>query len=335
MKRYLFTWVLVLGALASVAQYVPNSGQLFQFSSSFNPAFTGVEDFTDIKIGGRYQWSGYGAGAPKFLNLMGNIRLKQPLDFTTNGVRMSNASVLDDPAIAPRRKQIIHGLGASVFYEKYGPINRTGGGVNYAFNYPVSKKMRLAIGVSAMIDNIKMGYGDIYLGSEAVPDLYYEQLLANSSNHTELNVRGGMLLYSKRFFVGFSYLPVVTSTLKSSDVSFSDPFYKGTAQAGIVWPVNPSLTFKPSVMALLLESGDISINYNVKAYIQNKLWLGVTYLDTKSAVMLFGFDFTNSFGVSYSYEMSMDGFKTFSDGSHDLVLSIRLNNFKHQDQYTW
>ena len=36
----------------------------------------------------------------------------------------------------PGMKKVIHGLGANVFNERIGPINRTGGGINYAFHYP-------------------------------------------------------------------------------------------------------------------------------------------------------------------------------------------------------
>lgn len=322
-------------ASIAMAQYIPNSSQGFQFASAINPAFVGVEEFTDIKLGGRYQWSGFGDNAPKFLNAMANFRLKQPVDLVSNGVRISNVDILNDPTVIPRRKQIIHGFGGAVFYEKVGIMKRIGGGINYSFNYPLSKSLRLAVGGSAIVENIKYGIGDVYLGSEAVADQFYEQLQKNSSNHTDLNIRAGMLLYSRNFYVGFSYLSLANSVLKSSDVAFSEPFYNGTVEAGVSLQASPGLTIKPSIMALLLVSGDVSINYNVKAYIQDKLWLGLAYQDTKSGTVLLGFNFNESMGASYSYDISMDGFKQFGDGSHELVLSLRLNNFKRMGQYTW
>jgi len=335
MKQFLLISVLMVCALTARAQYVPNSSQLFQFSSAFNPAFTGVESYNDIKLGGRYQWTGYGANAPKFLNAVANFRIKQPLDFETNGVRLSNANLLQDKTIVPRRKQIIHGLGGAVFYEKVGIVTRTGTGVNYSFQYPISKKLRLSLGVGAMLESERIGVGDIYLGEGASSDPYIENLLKSGSNHTEINLRGGVLLYAKSFYLGFSYLPVYTTMLKSSDISVDEPFYQGTAQIGYCWMLNPKVSLKPSIAALWLTSGEFSFNYNLKAYFQDKLWFGVTYQDTKSTVFLAGFEINKSMGVSYSYEMSMGEFKQFGDGSHDLVLSLRLNNFKREEQYTW
>src|SRR5690348_16376869 len=122
--RYLLTLVLMTGASIAMAQYIPNSSQGFQFASAINPAFVGVEEFTDIKLGGRYQWSGFGDNAPKFLNAIANFRLKQPVDLVSNGVRISNIDVLNDPTVIPRRTQIIHGFGGAVFYEKVGVMKR-------------------------------------------------------------------------------------------------------------------------------------------------------------------------------------------------------------------
>ncbi len=118
--------------------------------------------------------------------------------------------------------------------------------------------------------------------------------------------------------------------LKNSDKTFSDPFYKGTAQVGVSLPVGPSVTLRPSVLALMAIDNSFAMDYNVKAYIQEKLWFGVSYRDIQSMVALVGFNVNQLFGASYSYEMSTGDMKTFNDGRHDLVLTFRFNNFKRQ-----
>jgi hypothetical protein len=54
----------------------------------------------------------------------------------------------------------------------------------------------------------------------------------------------------------------------------------------------------------------------------------VTYRDIESFVGILGFNFKSDARASYSYEISSNGMQQFSDGSHELVLSVRLNNFK-------
>jgi type IX secretion system PorP/SprF family membrane protein len=316
------------------AQYVPNSGQAFQFASAYNPSFTGVESYGDLKLGYRYQWTGFKEYAPKFVNLVYNVRIKQPLDLTLNALRTSQSGARGKMMV-PRSRQLIHGLGLSLFNEKVGLIERLGGGVNYALHYPVTNTMRMSMGVSAILENTKLDAGEIYLGANADPDPFYENLMKGSNNHTELTVRAGLLLYSDRFYIGASYFPLWNTSIKTSDLNFDELFYRGSAQAGLAFPLSADVILKPSVMALLQTDNDFLIDYSLKAFLQRKAWLGVTYRDIKNGIVSGGFTFNDMFAVSYSYEFSMGKIKQFSGGSHEVVLSVRLNNFKHQNQQTW
>ncbi|MEP6737476.1 MAG: type IX secretion system membrane protein PorP/SprF, partial [Chryseolinea sp.] len=129
--------------------------------------------------------------------------------------------------------------------------------------------------------------------------------------------------------------PIMYTSLKSSEVIVGDPFYKGSVMAGMAFPLTPSLNFKPSILALWQINNKFALDYNVKMYIEQKIWFGVTYRDTKNLVGLLGFNLNDLLGASYSYEISTGGMQQFSDGSHELVLSVRLNNFKRLSPQTW
>jgi hypothetical protein len=92
---------------------------------------------------------------------------------------------------------------------------------------------------------------------------------------------------------------------------------------------------KPSIIALWQDDNKFVIDYNVKLFIEEKMWFGLTYRDVKSMVGIVGFNLNEKLGASYSYELAGSGMRQFSDGSHELVLSIRMNNFKRQKQQTW
>lgn len=318
------------------AQYIPNSGQAFQFASLYNPAFTGVEEFTDIKLGYRYQSTGFGVNAPKFINLSLNFRLKQPLDMATNALRTSHASLLNDRSIVPNRKRIIHGMGVNIFNEKVGLINRVGGGVTYSFHYPLSKKLRLASGFSALLESTKLDMGGIYYGQYAETEEFIEDLKKSGGNQSEINLRAGLLLYAKNFYVGISYFSITSKLLTTSNLSYSKPvFYRGSAQVGITIPLNAELVIKPTVLAILQFNNNLVIDYTVKGFIKERTWVALTYRDIKATVVSLGFDFNPTISAGYSYEMAMGDFKQFSGSSHELVLSLRFNNYKNQRAYTW
>src|SRR5687767_5857234 len=115
MKGVLITGIVVTICLVAHAQYLPNSSQAFQFASVYNPAFTGVENYGDLKLGYRYQWTGFGNNAPKFMNIAYNIRLNQPVDLKRNSLRTSNPYYK-----LPISQRVIHGLGVSLFNENVG-----------------------------------------------------------------------------------------------------------------------------------------------------------------------------------------------------------------------
>src|SRR3546814_13582234 len=108
--KTLFSIILFLLIGASVrAQYIPNNAQAFQFMPLYNPAFSGIENFNDMKFSYRYQWAGFGSYSPKFINLSYNTRLVEQLDLAYNSLRLSDPSATNLENI-PRARRMIHGL---------------------------------------------------------------------------------------------------------------------------------------------------------------------------------------------------------------------------------
>lgn len=329
MKSF-FTAALTILCIGAYAQYLPNNSQIFQFSPILNPGFSGIENFSDLKFSYRYQWTGFGGNSPKFINLSFNTRLKQPLDMAYNSIRISNSAMMN----VPRRKRIIHGLAGHVFQSQMGVIKSLGAGATYAFNYPLIKDVRISMGAGAFFENRKLDISEVTV-RDPDNDKFYNHLLNSSTSQTDLNVRVGALLYSRYFYLGFSYLPLMYKAIKASDLAFEKAFYKATIQAGLALQVNPELAFKPSVLGLVQIDNSFEVDVSLKAYVQNKVWAGITYRSVKSGIGMLGFNFNETFSASYSYEMSLGEFQQFSSGSHELMLSMRLNNLKKHNQYTW
>lgn len=297
----------------------------------FNPAFSGVEHFNDLKFSYRYQWAGFGNYSPKFINLSYNSRLVKPLDLSYNSLRLSDPSAINAENF-PRSRRMIHGIGGNIFHSEIGVLKSVGGNLHYSIHYPVSAKTRFAVGASLVVENRMFDVREV---SVRDPDAFYNHLLSSSTSQTDLNLRAGVLLYSDRYYLGISYLPLLYTALEASELEMTRAFYRGSVQAGVSFPVNVDVMLKPSILALLQMNDKFAIDYNVKAYFRDHIWLGLTYRDIKSGVGIIGWNFDERISASYSYEMSLGEFKQFNDGSHELVLGLRLNNFRKFSQYTW
>jgi type IX secretion system PorP/SprF family membrane protein len=332
MKRLLTIFALSLLPLITYSQYVPNSAQNFHYASLYNPAFTGIENFLDLKVGYRYQWGGFKDNSPQMGNLSVTFRIKQPLDLKQNGLRPSRPDVAKT---VPWFRRTAHGLGFNGFSEMYGPMLRTGGGIHYGLHMPMSEKISLSLGVGGMIENNRIDENKLYWGSNPqTPDPVYEKVMAGGANATEVWTRAGFLVYSDKFYVGGTYYPYNT-TLKTSDIAFNTPYYQAGFQAGVALPLNEDFEVRPTVWALMQSSGAWSIDYNAKFYMEDKVWFGLTYRDVSSGAVSGGFNVSEAFSASYSFEFPLGKLRTFSGSTHELVMAFRLKNFRHVNQRVW
>jgi type IX secretion system PorP/SprF family membrane protein len=332
MLKSLPVLIFSLISTVSLAQYIPTSNQAYQYLSLFNPAFAGVEKYTDLKLSYLDQWGNL-PGSPKTINVVLTMRLNQPLDLSNSSLRPGNPSQVGNPDFIPKKKRIFHALAANAFNQQFGPTQLSGGGLTYSFHYPLSKKLTLSGGTSAIIESVKVDPNSITFRDDNDP--YTQYLLNNNVKQTDLNIRAGVLLYGKNFYVGASYFPVLNKSIQSTNTLGDHPFYRASVQLGYSFPVSANLILKPSAVALVQMDNTFSVDYSLKAYIQNKLMLGACYRNIQTAVFFLGFSINDLLGVSYSYEMSLNGFKQFNDGSHELVLSVKLNNFKKLNPYAW
>lgn len=335
MKRVLlfcFWFTLLLPGWLN-AQYIPHSGQPFHFAPIYNPAFTGIENFVDVKLGHRYQWAAFKDNAPQFSNLAVNLRTKQPLDLKVNALRPSRT---DFTRIVPKSRLSYHGIGFNVYNEKIGPLKEFGLGVHYAIHMPLTEKFTFSGGAGVMYENSRLKGGDeLYWGENVdVNDPLYKRLQEGNISQSGLWTRVGVLLYSDNFYFGATYYPWNTS-LGEPDISFTDQFYSGSFQAGFAFSLNEDLDIKPSVLALWQVDNSFVIDYQVKAYLQERTWFGITYRDIQAGVVTGGFNLNSTFSASYSYEFALGKLRTFSGSTHELVLAARLKNYKRLNQRTW
>lgn len=332
MKSGIISVVLfIAGTLEAVGQYVPNNSQAFQFMSIYNPSFTGIERYDDLRLSYRHQWMGFGPNSPKFINLSFQTRIKQPLDLLYNSPRMSDFTGTR-PEQLPRNKRIIHSVGVNVFQSRLGILTTIGTAGSYAVSYPLSGRLRLAGGAGLFIENRKMNIAEV---SVRDPDPFYDHLLRSAGSQTDLNVRVGALIYSERFYLGVSYFPLVNMALQASDLAMEETFFRGSVQLGYSFPLAAGVFLKPSVIGMAQMNNDWVFDYSVKAFVQEKVWFGLTYRDIESGVAMLGFNINERFSLSYSFELSTGDFRRFDDGTHELVLIARLNNLKRFTQYLW
>jgi type IX secretion system PorP/SprF family membrane protein len=297
-----------------------------------NPALTGIENYTDVKLSYRNQWAGI-AGHPvtSYFTIQGPLNKK---DIRTNansfqipGINPRGPKYWDEYATSPAH----HGIGLQAINDKAGYINRWSVALSYAYHKPLGPKTALAAGINIGMSSVNLDQSKIVWGNldPNDPAIGYS---SGELSKIKPEIGAGLWLYSARYFLGVSVLNIIPGKARF----VKDPKY-GTyftpnyfATAGYRFQVSDQLSLLPSVMVQYWQPQLLGAHANVKLQYEDFLWLGAGYrysnfLSGYSGMI--GINVFNAVNISYSYESATNTrLQTYSKGTHEIVLGFLLGN---------
>lgn len=327
MKRILYTLIVIaVTTQLAQAQQRPQYTQYVFNNYLLNPALSGIENYTDVKLGYRSQWTGLdGAPVTSYFSVnapIGNRFLQG--DATAfpagGGLNPSSRSYTQNYMAAEPH----HGVGLMVVSDKTGPITQTNIDATYAYHLGLTETLNLAVGVSAgvshnIIDKSKLTYVD-----QNDPTI---NSIAGSQWKPDLGV--GVWAYSSNYFFGASVqqilpqnLYVTTSTTAVQNKTVPHYFVTG----GVKLFVSDDITLMPSALLKFIAPVPVTFDVNMKMSFRDKFWIGGSYRRNDSYAALVGFNLNSLINVGYSYDFTTSALNTVSHGSHEIVLGILLNN---------
>jgi len=325
MKKFLL-FILIIGARAVSAQQLPQFTQYIFNNYLLNPAVTGIENYVDVKMGHRNQWTGL-EGAPVTSYLSVNAPLGRNFiqgDATAfsgqNGISPSSRLYTQNYQAAEPH----HGIGAMVLTDKAGPITQTNVGVTYAYHLGLTSRMNLSVGVMGGMNRISLNTSEITLTDPNDP------AINNSANNGQWkpDVGVGAWLYSSNYFVGLSVRQLLPQnyyfgTSRTTGSPTVPHFY---FTAGMKIFMTDEITFMPSVLVKQTSPVPLTYDVNGKFNFSDKFWIGGSYRHNDAASLLAGFNLSSFVNVGYSYDITTSALNTVSRGTHEIVLGLMLNN---------
>src|SRR5437868_6730885 len=154
-KRKLLCGVIILFIAARAqGQQQPQYTQYVINNYIINPALTGIENYTDIKISHRHQWVGIqDAPVTTYLTISAPLGKKDYRTTATSyrvpGENPRGKSYWEDYTAA----QPHHGIGLQVINDRTGPLNRFSAYGTYAYHIGISARTSIAAGFGAGISN--------------------------------------------------------------------------------------------------------------------------------------------------------------------------------------
>jgi type IX secretion system PorP/SprF family membrane protein len=339
MKKLLITAAIVLsGGPVLVAQQRPHYTQYIINPYIINPAITGIENYTDVKIGVRDQWVGLN-GAPKTTY----VSIHGPLG--KNDYRTS-ATSFEVPGENPRGRaywetytaaEPHHGIGLNIINDQTGSFRFFSASATYAYHLGLNPTTNLSGGFSAGITKVSIDRSKHDFNGTGDPsDPAVGSAFSGELTKIRPNIGFGLWLYSRDYFVGFAAQQIMPQTISFVDDNTAI-LTKGRfvphlfLTAGYRFLLNDDVNAIPSLMVKYIKGSSLKEfqpEANLKLQYRDLFWVGGSYRYQDGYAGMIGMNVKNSFNVSYSYDRTNNNIQlnAFNRGTHEIVLGFLLGN---------
>ncbi|MDO6388898.1 type IX secretion system membrane protein PorP/SprF [Pontibacter sp. BT731] len=327
MNKLLALGFVLLLATQAMAQQKPQYSQYTLNNYLLNPAIAGIEDYADVKIGTRQQWSGLEGAPVSYYATIHAPLMKEPTPVTAAQRNSSPAKeATTKKPTSYRRIRPHHGLGAMAMTTATGPLKRSSFNVSYAYHQPLSRTLRVAAGVAP-------GLIQYNLDPSAVRVINPNDKAINDGriNEMKFDLNMGLWLYSYNYYIGIAGAQLVpskrehltTGTATDNSGRLQKHYF---LTGGYRLDVSPDLALIPSVMVKMAQPSPVSVDATLKAMYSDRIWAAASYRHNESLAVMAGVNISYLMDLSYSYDASVSPLGSSNSGSHEVVLGLKLRN---------
>lgn len=332
--------LLFVGCLLLSSELLAQEPQEYRLSQYFlqphaiNPAFSGIEDFWKINAGYRQQWTGL-EESPEAYFLSFNGLFKKP-DVRMNSVRISRPNAYEEQETdeAYRKRMRKHGFGGFLSRSDYRALAVTSGQLSYAYHIPLNRSLSMSLGVAGGLTHNGYNADDYHV--RTTEDEVYQALANGDVNQTYYGLKVGGTLYGRKFYAGYTASQLVVAGSSAPDVlSKPTTYVHHYAMFGYQLSLSRQLVLQPSLLVRYNEVQDLGFDANVKLRFDDVMWAGLSYRNREAIAGMFGLILSNQFTLGYAYEQNTGEFNIQNNGTHEVVLGIRLNRLNRATPYFW
>ena len=314
MKRIITIFIIFLTNMA-IAQENPLYQQYLSNLYLLNPAVGGSLEDTEVKTNFRRQWVGF-EGAPTINSINFHTRLFEG--------RASNIF-----------RKVGHGIGATLYNEKEGPVQLFGLSASYAYHIPMGK-FQIAAGLSLSASSYGIDYTKLTYGLDNDPVELKEDL-----KHFLPDADAGFFIYENehRYYAGFTAGQLVRGSLKFSNTDSTK--YNGMGRqyiftGGLRFIDNPRMKMGGSLATFLrqeyMKQNEVHLNSYISLvnylnrYNNEIVTFHFSYRTNRAFVAQLELGMANLY-MAYAYEYSFSKIQMYTDGSHNITVGVRLEKY--------
>ena len=326
MKKNVCLSILLIGGHFLFAQQRPQYTQYVLNNYIINPALSGIENYTDVKLSNRDQWVGLN-GAPQTMYLTIHAPIGKK-DYKTS------ATSFQVPGENPRGKgywenytasESHHGAGLSIVNDKTGLYNRVYANLSYAYHIGLSPRTNMSAGFAGGIMKLSRDVSRSTFANNDPTDP------AQGSTDDVYRIRpdlsAGVWIYSADYFLGVSGQQIIPQKVSFADDTLGFKIVPHLFMtAGYRFLITDDINAVPSLMMKYVSPVAPQIDANIKLQYRDIFWIGASCRFKDGYAGMLGLNVGNTFNVGYAYEYTTSNLGTVSKGTHEIIIGFLLGN---------
>ena len=294
-KFKLLLRLLLIGAFfASNIGYSQKEPQYTQYMyniGSFNPAYVGTVESTELSALYRAQWIDI-PGAPRTIRFGVNL----PFENQKNG------------------------LGFNIVNDQLGPVTQTYFDLSYSYQVNLNYNTFLSFGLDAGGAALNLDFSKGSFENPGEPILDRETI-----SKFYPTIGAGLFVYSDQWYLGVSIPNFLTEGIYNDDVAtIIEDRMQFNFIGGYVFDLSDALKFKPAFLVNAIEGNPINVNVSANFLIAEAFTAGVSYRLDNAVSGLAGFQIAPNTFIGYSYDYNTNLLGDFNNGSHEFIVKFNL-----------
>lgn len=287
-KNSLIALVLLVVNLTN-AQQDPTY-TLYQYNMNvINPAYAGINDYTELNINFRSQW----------VNIDGSPETQS----------MSLGIPMTDKV----------GLGLSIVNDNVFVLNETDLFIDFSYRVQISTNTNLYMGIKAGGAFININLNELGIMDDPV--------FTENVSRFNPNVGVGFLLKGEKYYINLAAPGLLKSKRYEKDgvvVTNATDKLHAYLGAGYTFDFKNDICLTPSLMTRFVSGAPISLDLTTTLDLHKIIEIGVSYRLDESVSGLGLVKLADWIHFGYAYEATTTDVKDYSKGSHEVLLRFRF-----------
>jgi type IX secretion system PorP/SprF family membrane protein len=320
-KKSFIICIALLGSLCLNAQFEPLYSMYAMNGFLFNPAIAGSDGYTTVGLAARDHMLGF-ENSPKTYVLSVQGRLLR------RNVKVKKNFFSGDEEISKRSGRV--GLGAYIFNDRNGYIERTGGNFTYAYHI-FMQNTQLSFGLRASIFQFKLDQSKLVFSNNQGPEPLMNQGLSNQMLVPDMSF--GTYLLSPTSFLGLSVTNLFQTRIPLGTASYDYRMLRTYfLMGGKRFNDEDIISYEPSFLFMATEKMLFQADFQMRFIYNHDYYMGISYRAGSAVGILIGARL-NKINFGYAFDYGLTSIQKYTYGAHEINIALKFGD--NARRYKW